>query len=78
MEYIFCLPIKWPENMAVRVHRIIARYLIGCGDFFSIKFLDFRSNSLSVVPHINEIYPGIKGSTQGDKKLIKPAKKTIK
>ena len=47
-------------------------------DFFSIKFLDFRSNSLSVVPHINEIYPGIKGSTQGDKKLIKPAKKTIK
>jgi len=47
-------------------------------DFFSIKFLDFKSNSTSVVPHMNEIYPGIKGSTQGDKKLINPAKKAIK
>jgi hypothetical protein len=28
-----------------------------------------------VVPQINETYPGIKGSTQGDTKLIKPAKK---
>jgi hypothetical protein len=27
---------------------------------------------------MNEIYPGIKGSTQGDKKLINPAKKVIK
>jgi len=46
-------------------------------DFFKIKLLDFNSNSLSVVPHINEMYPGINGSTQGDKKLIKPAKKAI-
>jgi hypothetical protein len=46
-------------------------------DFFRIKFLDFKSNSLSVVPQINETYPGIKGSTQGDIKLIKPAKKAI-
>ena len=29
------------------------------------------------VPQINETYPGIKGSTQGDTKLIKPAKKAI-
>ena len=46
-------------------------------DFFKIKFLDFKSSSLSVLPQINEIYPGIKGSTQGDTKLIKPAKKAI-
>jgi hypothetical protein len=30
-----------------------------------------------VVPQINETYPGIKGSTQGDTKLIMPAKKAI-
>ena len=46
-------------------------------DFFKIKFLDFKSSSLSVVPHMNETYPGIKGSTHGDIKLIKPAKKAI-
>ena len=46
-------------------------------DFFKIKFLDFKSSSLSVVPQINETYPGIKGSTHGDTKLIKPAKKAI-
>ena len=46
-------------------------------DFFKIKFLDFKSSSLSVVPQVNETYPGIKGSTQGDTKLIKPAKKAI-
>ena len=46
-------------------------------DFFKIKFLDFKSRSLSVVPHINETYPGIKGSTHGDIKLIKPARKAI-
>ena len=36
--------------------------------FFSMSF----SNE---VPEIYEIYPGIRGSTQGDKKLINPAKK---
>ena len=46
-------------------------------DFFKIKFLDFKSSSLSVVPQINETYPGIKGSTHGDIKLIMPAKKDI-
>ena len=28
-------------------------------DFFKIKFFDFKSSSLSVVPQINETYPGI-------------------
>ena len=46
-------------------------------DFFKIKFLDFKSSSLSVVPQINETYPGIRGRTQGDTKLIKPEKKAI-
>ena len=46
-------------------------------DFCSINFFDFRSSSLSVVPHINETYPGIRGKTHGEIKLIKPAKKAI-
>ena len=46
-------------------------------DFFRIKFLDFKFSSLRVVPHINETYPGIRGRTHGDTKLIKPAKKAI-
>ena len=46
-------------------------------DFFKIKFLDFKSSSLSVAPQIKETYPGINGNTQGDTKLIKPAKKAI-
>ena len=29
------------------------------------------------VPEIQDMYPGIRGSTHGDKKLIKPAKKAI-
>ena len=29
------------------------------------------------VPEMYEIYPGINGRTQGDKKLINPAKKVI-
>ena len=46
-------------------------------DFLKIKFLDLLSNSLRVVPQIKDTQPGIKGSTQGDIKLIKPAKKAI-
>ena len=43
-----------------------------------IKFTFFFSiNSLSELPEIYEIYPGIKGNTQGDKKLIKPAPNAI-
>ena len=43
----------------------------------TIKFL-FLSLILSKdVPEIYEMYPGIKGRTHGDKKLINPAKKAI-
>ena len=35
------------------------------------------ANGARSVPQINETYPGIKGSTQGDIKLIMPAKKAI-
>ena len=37
-----------------------------------LTFFD-SSNFSSVVPDIYEIYPGIRGKTHGDKKLIKPA-----
>ena len=41
-----------------------------------VKFVFFFSiNSLKEFPEIYDIYPGIKGSTQGDKKLINPAPK---
>ena len=43
----------------------------------NIKFLFFSFILSNDVPEIYEIYPGIKGSTHGDKKLISPAKKAI-
>ena len=43
----------------------------------TIRFLFFFANLLNEVPDIYEIYPGINGRTQGDKKLINPAKKAI-
>ena len=43
------------------------------------KFVCFDSNiSWSDCPEMYETYPGIKGNTQGDKKLINPAPKAIK
>ena len=35
------------------------------------------TNSSNVKPEIKDTYPGISGSTQGDKKLIRPAPKAI-
>ncbi len=41
-------------------------------------FFLFSINSFNDCPEINEIYPGIKGKTHGDKKLTSPAPKEIK
>ena len=41
----------------------------------SIKLFFFSMSFSRDVPEIYEMYPGIKGSTHGDKKLIRPAKK---
>ena len=41
------------------------------------KFFSLLTNLSNDVPEIYEMYPGIKGRTQGDKKLINPAKKAI-
>ena len=43
----------------------------------TIKFLFFSLILSKDVPEIYEMYPGIKGRTHGDKKLINPAKKAI-
>ena len=44
-----------------------------------IKFIFFFStNSFNELPVIYEIYPGIKGKTHGDKKLIIPAPNATK
>ena len=43
-----------------------------------IKLMFFFSiNSFNELPDMYEIYPGIKGNTHGDKKLIKPAPNAI-
>ena len=41
------------------------------------KFFFFSTSLSNDVPEMYEIYPGIKGRTQGDKKLTNPAKKAI-
>ena len=43
----------------------------------TIKFLFLSPILIKDVPVIYEIYPGINGSTQGDKKLTNPARKAI-
>ena len=44
--------------------------------FNKTDFLSLRTSS-KVWPEIYEIYPGIKGKTQGDKKLINPPANAI-
>jgi len=45
---------------------------------YGIKFIFLLStSSFNDCPEIKDIYPGISGKTQGDKKLINPAKKAI-
>ena len=41
----------------------------------NIELFLFSSSFFKDVPEIYEMYPGINGSTHGDKKLIRPAKK---
>ena len=43
----------------------------------NVPWFAIISNFSRDVPEIYDIYPGIKGSTHGDKKLINPAKKAI-
>ena len=47
-------------------------------DLCNIKYLDFFCKFSKSVPQIKERQPGISGRTQGDKKLIIPAKKLKK
>ena len=43
-----------------------------------IKFIFFFAiNSFKELPEIQDMYPGIKGRTHGDKKLIRPAPNAI-
>ena len=42
-----------------------------------LRLIFFTNSSLKVLPEIKAIYPGIKGKTHGDKKLIKPAPRAI-
>jgi len=41
----------------------------------NIKLFLFSTSFFKDVPEMYEMYPGINGSTHGDKKLIRPAKK---
>ena len=60
---------------APRKIKIIEKPKTKSKDFCKIKYLDFFWSFSRSVPQINDKYPGIKGRTQGDKKLIIPAKK---
>ena len=43
--------------------------------FMTIRLFFFSTSFSREVPEMYEIYPGITGRMQGDKKLINPAKK---
>jgi len=68
--------ISEPKNVAVAPNEMntIEKPKAKSRVSFRRKFLFLSSKPSSVVPLIKEIYPGIKGKTQGDKKLIIPAK----
>ena len=69
---------NWPKKVeaAPKIIKTIEKPTVN--KIIGIKFIFFFSiNSLSELPETYEIYPGIKGNTQGDKKLISPALKAI-
>ena len=70
---------KFPINVAVEPKTIKTKEKPKVKKIvlMTTKFLCFLTNLSKDVPEIYAIYPGIKGRTQGDKKLINPAKKAI-
>ena len=69
----FCSNI-WPKKVdaAPNITKTIENPIVN--NTIGIKFIFFFSIiSFNEFPEIYEMYPGIKGNTHGDKKLIKPA-----
>ena len=65
---------KKVEDAPKRI-KIIEKPKTKSKDFCNTKYFDFFCSFSKSVPQINDKYPGIKGRTHGDKKLIIPAKK---
>ena len=61
-----------PNVIKIKEKPKVKKIVLTTIKFFFLSFI--LSND---VPEIYEIYPGIKGRTQGDKKLINPAKKAM-
>ena len=67
-----------PKNDAAAPNIIKTNEKPNVNSINGIKFIFFfSSNSFKEAPEIKDIQPGIKGRTQGDKKLIKPAPNAI-
>jgi len=75
-----CFKRKVPKKVedAPSKIKIIEKPNTNKADFFTIKYLDCFFRFSKSVPQTKERYPGINGRTQGDKKLIIPAKKLKK
>ena len=71
---------KWPIVVAVAPNEIKTTEKPKVKKIVLNKTFFWKSELISwiVWPEMNEIYPGISGSTQGDKKLTIPAKKATK
>ena len=71
---------KWPTTVAVAPNEIKTTEKPKVKKIVLNKTFFLKSELISwiVWPEINEMYPGISGSTQGDKKLTIPAKKATK
>ena len=65
---------KKVEDAPKRI-KIIEKPRTKSKDFSNIKYFDFFWRFSKSVPQIKDKYPGINGSTQGDKKLTIPATK---
>ena len=68
----------WPKKDAAAPNKMNTNENPIENNIKGIKFIFFFSNSsFNEEPDIKEIYPGINGKTQGDKKLINPAQNAI-
>ena len=76
-SYEFCNS-TWPKKVEAAPNIIKTIENPTVNKIIGIKLMFFFSiYSFNELPDMYEIYPGIKGNTHGDKKLINPAPKAI-